>query len=93
MYYILVPPRWTIEPSDANIAAGQEAVIHCQADGYPKPLITWKKAIGEYFYNETFFTFTYYILMNAISQLQVNNPGSTKILSSNHMFSNIKTAP
>ncbi|XP_066249434.1 cell adhesion molecule Dscam1 isoform X1 [Euwallacea similis] len=42
-----VPPRWTSEPSDSSVAAGQDAIIHCQADGYPKPLITWRKAVGE----------------------------------------------
>ncbi|CAH1168788.1 unnamed protein product [Phyllotreta striolata] len=42
-----VPPRWTVEPSDTNVAAGQEALIHCQSEGYPKPTITWKKAVGE----------------------------------------------
>uniref|UniRef100_A0A6P7FJH3 Down syndrome cell adhesion molecule-like protein Dscam2 isoform X4 n=1 Tax=Diabrotica virgifera virgifera TaxID=50390 RepID=A0A6P7FJH3_DIAVI len=44
---VIVPPRWTVEPADSSVAAGQEAVIHCQADGYPKPIITWKKAVGE----------------------------------------------
>ncbi|XP_068893053.1 cell adhesion molecule Dscam1 isoform X5 [Tenebrio molitor] len=42
-----VPPRWTVEPADSSVAAGQEATLHCQADGYPKPLVTWKKAVGE----------------------------------------------
>ncbi|XP_049817554.1 Down syndrome cell adhesion molecule-like protein Dscam2 [Aethina tumida] len=42
-----VPPRWTVEPSDSNVAAGQEAILHCQAEGYPKPVIIWKKAVGE----------------------------------------------
>lgn len=43
-----MPPRWTVEPVDANVAAGQEAIIHCQAEGYPTPTITWKKAIGKF---------------------------------------------
>ncbi|XP_030749790.1 Down syndrome cell adhesion molecule-like protein Dscam2 isoform X2 [Sitophilus oryzae] len=42
-----VPPRWTTEPLDTSVAAGEEAIIHCQADGYPKPVITWKKAVGK----------------------------------------------
>ncbi|XP_025832144.1 Down syndrome cell adhesion molecule-like protein Dscam2 isoform X2 [Agrilus planipennis] len=42
-----VPPRWTVEPSDSNVASGKEAVIHCQAEGYPHPTITWRKAVGE----------------------------------------------
>ncbi|XP_050296010.1 cell adhesion molecule Dscam2 isoform X2 [Anthonomus grandis grandis] len=42
-----VPPRWTSEPTDASVASGQDAIIHCQAEGYPKPIIVWKKALGE----------------------------------------------
>lgn len=42
-----VPPRWTVEPSDSNAAAGQDVTLHCQADGYPLPTITWRKAVGE----------------------------------------------
>ncbi|XP_060519429.1 cell adhesion molecule Dscam2 isoform X3 [Cylas formicarius] len=42
-----VPPRWTSEPVDVSIAADQDAIIHCQADGYPKPVITWRKAVDE----------------------------------------------
>nr|XP_022920801.1 Down syndrome cell adhesion molecule-like protein Dscam2 isoform X2 [Onthophagus taurus] len=42
-----VPPKWTVEPADASVAAGQEASLHCQAEGYPAPVITWKKAVGQ----------------------------------------------
>ncbi|KAL1500781.1 hypothetical protein ABEB36_006226 [Hypothenemus hampei] len=42
-----VPPRWTTEPVDSSVAADQEAMLHCQADGYPMPVITWKKAVDE----------------------------------------------
>lgn len=28
------------------MAAGQDVTLQCQADGYPKPNITWKKAVG-----------------------------------------------
>ncbi|XP_069681625.1 cell adhesion molecule Dscam1 isoform X3 [Periplaneta americana] len=41
-----VPPRWTVEPTDANVASGQDVTLHCQADGYPVPSITWRKAVG-----------------------------------------------
>ncbi|XP_049876724.1 Down syndrome cell adhesion molecule-like protein Dscam2 isoform X7 [Pectinophora gossypiella] len=41
-----VPPRWRMEPNDIAVAAGQDVTLHCQADGYPKPTITWKKAVG-----------------------------------------------
>lgn len=42
-----VPPRWTVEPSDSNIAAGQDVTLNCQAGGYPTPVINWRKAVGE----------------------------------------------
>lgn len=35
-----------LEPKDSNAEAGQDISLHCQADGYPKPVINWKKAIG-----------------------------------------------
>lgn len=41
-----VPPKWSIEPKDFNVQADQDVVLDCQADGYPRPTITWKKAIG-----------------------------------------------
>lgn len=43
-----VPPQWTMEPADTNVAAGQDATLHCQASGYPTPIVTWKKAIGKH---------------------------------------------
>jgi Down syndrome cell adhesion protein len=44
---LTVPPRWTIEPADTNVASGQDVVLNCQADGYPIPNITWRKADGK----------------------------------------------
>ncbi|XP_063366960.1 cell adhesion molecule Dscam2 [Cydia amplana] len=41
-----VPPRWRLEPNDVAVAAGQDVTLQCQAEGYPKPIITWKKAVG-----------------------------------------------
>ncbi|XP_049816620.1 Down syndrome cell adhesion molecule-like protein Dscam2 [Schistocerca nitens] len=43
-----VPPHWTVEPTDANVASGQDVTLHCQADGYPVPSITWRKAVGSH---------------------------------------------
>lgn len=47
LLFFLVPPRWTVEPVDSNVAAGQEATLNCQAAGYPTPAITWKRAVGK----------------------------------------------
>ncbi|XP_037045508.1 Down syndrome cell adhesion molecule-like protein Dscam2 isoform X1 [Bradysia coprophila] len=41
-----VPPKWLLQPKDSSAQAGQDVSVHCQADGYPKPTVTWKKAIG-----------------------------------------------
>ena len=43
---VTVPPKWHIEPSNANVAAGQDVVIDCQAVGSPDPSIMWRKSIG-----------------------------------------------
>ncbi|XP_060864222.1 cell adhesion molecule Dscam2 isoform X38 [Metopolophium dirhodum] len=44
--YVNVPPRWILEPTDKAFAQGGDAKIECKADGFPKPQVTWKKAIG-----------------------------------------------
>lgn len=41
-----VPPKWILEPKDSSAQAGQDLMLSCQAEGYPTPQITWKKAIG-----------------------------------------------
>ncbi|CAL1268419.1 unnamed protein product [Larinioides sclopetarius] len=41
-----VPPRWRVEPVDATAVVGDSVVFDCQAEGYPQPLIRWKKATG-----------------------------------------------
>lgn len=41
-----VPPKWILEPKDSSAQAGQDVMLHCQAEGYPMPVITWKKAVG-----------------------------------------------
>lgn len=45
--YLVVPPRWIYEPQDSSVISGKNVIIDCQADGLPKPSITWKKAIGD----------------------------------------------
>ncbi|XP_067138856.1 cell adhesion molecule Dscam1-like [Centruroides vittatus] len=42
-----VPPRWKIEPTDMSVVVGDLVIFDCQAEGYPPPLIRWKKAIDE----------------------------------------------
>lgn len=41
-----VPPKWILEPKDSSAQSGTDVLLHCQSAGYPKPTITWKKAIG-----------------------------------------------
>lgn len=42
----LVPPYWIVEPRDVTVLAGQPLMVHCQADGYPKPNVTWSRTFG-----------------------------------------------
>jgi hypothetical protein len=42
----LVPPFWSVEPRDVSVLAGQPLTVHCQADGYPKPNVTWSWTSG-----------------------------------------------
>uniref|UniRef100_A0AAR5PMN7 Down syndrome cell adhesion molecule-like protein Dscam2 n=1 Tax=Dendroctonus ponderosae TaxID=77166 RepID=A0AAR5PMN7_DENPD len=43
---INVPPRWILEPTDKAFAQGSDAAVECKADGFPKPVVTWKRATG-----------------------------------------------
>ncbi|VEN53575.1 unnamed protein product [Callosobruchus maculatus] len=43
---VYVPPRWILEPTDKAFAQGSDAVVECKADGFPKPVVTWKRATG-----------------------------------------------
>ncbi|XP_040165891.1 Down syndrome cell adhesion molecule-like protein Dscam2 isoform X40 [Anopheles arabiensis] len=44
---VMVPPRWILEPTDKAFAQGSNAKVECKADGFPKPQVTWKKAVGD----------------------------------------------
>ncbi|XP_066145678.1 cell adhesion molecule Dscam1 isoform X25 [Euwallacea fornicatus] len=44
--YVNVPPRWILEPTDKAFAQGSDAAVECKADGFPKPVVTWKRATG-----------------------------------------------
>ena len=50
-----VPPKWTIEPKNVQVILGKSITINCQAEGYPKPKIVWKKAIAPNLSNEIVF--------------------------------------
>ncbi|KQS70968.1 LOW QUALITY PROTEIN: uncharacterized protein Dere_GG10759 [Drosophila erecta] len=47
MLAVNVPPRWILEPTDKAFAQGSDAKVECKADGFPKPQVTWKKAVGD----------------------------------------------
>ncbi|XP_071041968.1 cell adhesion molecule Dscam1 isoform X3 [Parasteatoda tepidariorum] len=43
---IHVPPRWKTEPNDVDVIKGRSIMIDCEADGFPPPRLTWRKAAG-----------------------------------------------
>lgn len=43
---IIVPPRWTVEPTDKSAVLGSSVSLNCKADGFPIPTVNWKQAIG-----------------------------------------------
>ncbi|EEC05442.1 cell adhesion molecule, putative, partial [Ixodes scapularis] len=45
---VQVPPRWRQEPRDRAAIMGQAVVFDCQAEGFPVPVIRWKKAHGQF---------------------------------------------
>lgn len=36
-----VPPKWILQPQDSQVQAGEDISLHCQANGWPKPVVTW----------------------------------------------------
>lgn len=38
---VRVPPRWVAEPKDTALMLGNAMVVHCWAEGYPVPVVTW----------------------------------------------------
>ncbi|KAK2587184.1 hypothetical protein KPH14_002930 [Odynerus spinipes] len=45
---VRVPPRWVMEPQDVRASEGMsQLVLHCHAEGFPPPAITWRRATGK----------------------------------------------
>lgn len=43
-----MPPRWVMEPQDVRASEGMSRlVLHCHAEGFPPPAITWRRATGK----------------------------------------------
>lgn len=65
-FFCIVPPRWIVEPTDVNVERNKHAVIDCQADGVPTPILLWKKAVGvnhlNLFFNNYLFFFISFIV-------------------------------
>ncbi|XP_058789231.1 cell adhesion molecule Dscam2-like isoform X3 [Phymastichus coffea] len=43
---VRVPPRWLTEPQDVHAPELSRLTLHCHADGFPPPSVTWRKASG-----------------------------------------------
>ncbi|XP_063872912.1 cell adhesion molecule Dscam2-like [Scylla paramamosain] len=39
-----VPARWVKEPRDVSVIRGEDAILTCQATGFPEPTVTWRRA-------------------------------------------------
>lgn len=40
---ISVPPTFQVQPRDTNVTQGYPLTLHCQATGFPLPILTWQK--------------------------------------------------
>lgn len=38
-----VPPKWILQPKDSSVQAGEDLSLHCQADGWPMPIVGWRE--------------------------------------------------
>ena len=38
------PPKWIVEPQNVIAVNGKEVMIHCLAEGFPDPMIEWKRS-------------------------------------------------
>lgn len=45
--FYAVSPRWKIKPQDTTVIVGEDAFLHCQAEGFPEPSIQWMWSHGK----------------------------------------------
>jgi hypothetical protein len=41
-----VPPKWIKEPQDVHGVVGQDIVLACDVEGFPRPTTLWTRANG-----------------------------------------------
>jgi uncharacterized membrane-anchored protein YitT (DUF2179 family) len=46
-FHFTVAPQWVMEPQDVATLAGGSLMVHCQAQGFPQPQITWMRRHGK----------------------------------------------
>ncbi|PSN53675.1 Down syndrome cell adhesion molecule-like protein Dscam2 [Blattella germanica] len=44
---VTVPPTWIVEPQNRAAKLGHQAILDCKVEGFPQPIVAWKKASGE----------------------------------------------
>ncbi|GBM75398.1 Hemicentin-1 [Araneus ventricosus] len=44
---VMVPPSWSIAPSDTDASRGDSLTLHCKGTGRPDPVVSWSKVNGE----------------------------------------------
>lgn len=80
-----VPPRWILEPTDKAFAQGSDAKIECKSDGFPKPQVTWKKAVGEFIIYIYIYSMIH-IKLNHARGSQETNPANIRTSSTTTTF-------
>ncbi|KAG8174641.1 hypothetical protein JTE90_019623 [Oedothorax gibbosus] len=43
---VLVPPSWSLLPSDTDASSGESLMMNCNGNGRPDPIVTWSKMQG-----------------------------------------------
>ncbi|GIY32337.1 hemicentin-1 [Caerostris extrusa] len=44
---VMVPPSWSIAPSDTDASSGDSLLLNCKGMGRPEPVVVWSKVQGE----------------------------------------------
>ncbi|XP_077990228.1 hemicentin-1-like isoform X2 [Glandiceps talaboti] len=78
---ILVPPKFTLHPSDTIVEIGSHVTLSCAADGFPAPTLQWTKDGQPLAFDMNVIVFSNYTIL--ISSILTSNLGSYTCIASN----------